>query len=170
MAIRNLILNLLLLIVLTISCDHQVSQNQNVVRNSGQQIRVKVTTPAGETLAGFEKLKIPTFFNVAAIDNNDNNLSALVLSSKLNKGKTVSVVPISLFSFEKDTTQLKYLVSVPDEVETNHIGNNYLTFMSMNNDLSQAIENWFKAQCGLTDCSDYNWTNPYQTLLELEAK
>lgn len=170
MAIRNLLLYLAALLVLMSSCNEQVAHNQKVVRNSGQQISVKVTTPAGETLEGFESLKIPTFFNVATLDKNDDNLSVLILSSKINKGKTITVVPISLLSFAKDTTQLKYLVSVPEEVETNHIGNNYLTFMSMNNDLSQAIENWFKAQCGLTNCSDYNWTNPYQTMLELEAK
>jgi len=157
----------LLLMTILGSCSDPKQEIRSNVSSSNKGLKVKITSPAGNNMERFPASDLPTFFNLAELENSDKDLPAIVLCSRMSRGKRLSVLPVGVFGFKMDTIQVKYLVSVPEDLKENQIGKNYLTFMSMNNELSSAIENWFKAQCGLVNCVDYSWTNPHKTILEL---
>jgi len=161
---------LLSLLLLLTSCKDEPNQVEIAKSRSNQLVNVKVVTPAGDPIPQFDRLEMPAFFNLATIGESDKDLTAIVLGPRLAKAKRVEVKPLALFSFVQDTTMKAFLVSVPYNSTNVELGRNHLTFMSQNDDLSAAIENWFQAQCGLSNCKNYKWANPYKTILELKSK
>ncbi len=129
-----------------------------------------VLISAGESYSDFNALEIPSFFNIGLVkhDDSENPLKTIILSKRLNKGQTVNVKPLSLFTFLSDTTEYRFLVSSYATVENVRLGDNFTTFMSINNDLQMSIEYWFRAQCGIEKCKAYKWTQAYKAIRELQ--
>ncbi len=156
-----------LLLLFSCSDSNKLEKPETIYKNGVLESTILI--PAGETYPPFEQLEVPPFFNVGKVthDNSKAPLKTIILSQRLNKGQKVSVKPLSLFSFTTDTIEHRYLVSSYITVDNNRLGDNFSTFMSINNDLQMAIEYWFRAQCGLEKCNSYRWSQAYKAIREL---
>ncbi len=134
-------------------------------------ISTRVIIPAGDIYPDFSNLGIPTFFNVGTVEQKMKPSVAyksIILGKRLDKGHTISVNPIALFSFNQDTIKHNYLLSTHKQRSNARIGKEYIDFMSKNNELQVTIENWFRAQCGFSSCDSYMWSDTYRAFLNLE--
>ena len=114
-------------------------------------------------------MPLPPFFNVGQFQLSDDRVvKALILSKRMKKGKRINVDPVALFSLKSNNVKLEYVVAIPHDNGTNNLTKEYDEFLTKNNELKQAVENWFKAQCGISYCQDFTWQNSYKALLELE--
>ena len=95
-------------------------------------------------------------------------VDAIVLSKRVKKGSSLNVDPVALFSLKKNNEEKVYVVTIPHDNGENNIVKDYDEFLTKNNEVRLAIENWFKAQCGLSNCQDLEWQNSYKALLEIE--
>lgn len=150
------------------ACNGPAKNDGNVISWNGT-IKTTIDIPAGEMLPQFGETGIPSFFNVGHIGTSSGSerMMTIVLSERLGSGKQVEVKPLSLFSFYKDSTLHQFLVSSDVNLKGDRIGDDFNSFMGKNNELQMAIENWFKAQCGLGGCTLYEWKNSYKALREL---
>jgi len=164
---QSYLFSLFAIVIFISACTEKTSKTDRETKIEKSGITAKVTSSAGENLKQTALLDIPTFFNVAKVSGTASHLETIVLGPKQSKGQLVDIHPLATFRFRMDSLQVKYLVSVPSNYENDALGDNYLTFMSLNNELCLAVENWFKAQCGLVKCSSFKWDNPQKTLLQL---
>ncbi len=153
------------LFILLWGCKADSSTVQESNPQKGEYYTATVHTPAGEQLEGYKSSTIPTFFNVGQIGS-DSKLETIVLGERIQKNKKVDVIPIAMFEFQNDTIDQKYLVCLPTDLSENPIAQDFQAFMSYNNELTLAIENWFKLQCGLGHCGGLDWKFPHKGLLK----
>lgn len=156
-------LSILILIYFFLSCN--VEKVTPKVKNTGG-LAARVYLPAGEIHPSFNKLDVPTFFNLAKISSEkDEDINAIVLGEKRSKGFKLSIYPIALFSFQKDTSSFKYVVAV--DASNDKINREYNAFLMNDYHMQQAVESWFKSQCSDHECKSFKWENKYKALLEV---
>lgn len=166
----NQIIFALVALSLLFSCSNSSKSEKPDVLYKDGILESTIFVPAGEVYSPFEDLEVPPFFNVGEVthDNRKTPLKTIILSQRLEKGQTVNVKPLSLFSFKTDTVEHRFLVSSYATVDNKKLGDNFSTFMSINNDLQMAIEYWFRAQCGLEKCNSYKWSQAYKAIREIQ--
>ena len=157
----------LLIITTTTSCDEQQHKHGNSEKVDDYYLTATIHTEAGAAIAVNGTFDLPAFFNVGKLDSNTKDLSVLVLGPRISKNKSVKIAPLAVLSFDQDSVKRQYLIS-KSELAGDMFGKDYLSFMSRNNELAEAIESWFKAQCSFSVCRNYNWQNPNSILLELQ--
>lgn len=156
-------------LLICLCCKSEYASEKSSNENSKEGYSARIIEPAGEMLEGYKSMLVPTFFNIASLEESDS-LQAIVLGSRLKSGKNVMVDPVAFFGFQKKNKEASYLVCVPSNMKLQSEVNDYQTFMSLNHELTTSIESWFKAQCGIGNCSDYTWENPHKVLIKLDTK
>ena len=158
-----------LLSVLMLSCTTSDKEAKPIIYQDGT-LSSTISIPAGDVYPPFNTLDVPTFFNLGKVTNDKegSTLSTIVLSKRLGKGEEIVVRPLSLFSFTFADAEYKYLVSSYATVENQRLGNDFTSFMSINTELQMTIENWFRSQCRLGDCKNFEWTQAYKAIRELQ--
>lgn len=158
-----------LLICLISACNSTSNEKGQLIHKDGS-ITTTIDISAGDMYPEFSDMAIPPFFNIGHItaDESTNPIKTLVLSERLGKGKKIDIHPLVLFSFYRDSTHHQFLVSSSDGQLDNKIGEDFNSFIGKNNELQMALENWFKAQCGLGGCTSYEWKNSFKTLRDLQ--
>lgn len=151
-----------------IACQNPSEQGS---KTEEETIKAAVYLSSGDNYPLFNSLGIPTFFNIARVINQgEKPLDAIILSERENKGSKVSIVPLALFSFEKDTTLFEYIVCIPAETENPYIGSNYNDFLLKNQEIQSGIEDWFAAQCKDAVCRNFRWESAYKALLYIHTQ
>lgn len=156
-------------VILTIllSCN-----NDNVLRKSLSdmtEFEAKIVIPAGDLMPSFDNIQMPTFFNIGTIISDPElKVPTIVLGQRVDKGKRLDIRNLGLISFERDTTEITYILSYADDFSSEEL--DFERFMVQNNDVVQSIESWFKGQCGLGNCKNFKWNNGYQAYLKLYDK
>lgn len=154
-----------LLVILQCACNEKPNQH-TAPRTS--KYEAEVIVPAGELYESFDVLGIPTFFNVAEIVYQDNSpIKTILYGSKYKKGKSVSIEPFGKLSFIKKGQVVEYVLAT--DVQDTLI-KDFELFMVQHHALKEATESWFKAQCESFECSDFNWSNAYKAILDIEEK
>jgi len=129
----------------------------------------RVVNSAGEMYEGFTKIDIPPFFNVGEITQGEKKTDVILLSKKVKRNNKVAVDVIGLLTFKKSKAVKKYVIALPRGRNKNNLEREYEEYLSKNLEVKMMIENWFRAQCELSDCGNFRWDNAYKALLELEV-
>ena len=168
--IRPLLFIVFSTLIVFISCKQETTPSREQVGSMQEEqgLDCFVTTSAGDVYPEFSHLDIPPFFNVGEFRTETKSCKALILSSRVANGKKMKVDVIGLFSFRKDTVMQQYLVGKPRLKGLNNLEREYEEYLTKNNAVKVAIENWFKGQCGLAQCGSFHWDNAYKALLQLE--
>lgn len=158
---------LIVLLLLTACNQNKVADN----RSESRSIKAAVFLSAGENYPIFNESGLPTFFNIARIlSESGQEMPTLILSDRLNKGAKVDLIPLASFSFNRDTTEYKYIVSTIDgsplakEDESGH------EFLINHVNIQNSLEMWFRSQCPDWTCKEFHWHNKYATLMSLQTK
>ncbi len=166
---NRIIIHLSCFLLVISACNDVNKPNDSIVASEQGNIQVKITTSAGEVFEPFNDMGIPTFFNVGNIQlENNADLPTVVLGKRIKSGKNVTIKPIALFSFLKDSIQYEYVLSKPYEINEATLSADYDIFLTKHNNLKVTVEQWFKSQCGSHRCHDFTWKNTYKTLLEID--
>lgn len=156
----------IILLILLSACN----EVDNRTKQDKPGIPVKVTIPSGYIYPSFDRISMPTFFNIATFEGKTNNPSKiLIYNQKLNKGDKVKVNPVAMFSFVKNKIPHKYIVakSAQDSIDNNDAFNYFMTYEF---EVKSVLESWFKAQCDLGECNGFEWSNAYKAYLDLDDK
>ncbi len=158
---------LFIFLILFCACqDEQVKAN----KTDDQTIKAAVFLSAGENYPLFNELGIPTFFNLGRIIKpNDTELQTIILSERKSKGSKINIIPMAMFSFEKDTSQFEFIISTTANHESDRLGLNYNDFLLKNYHTQMNIENWFLSQCPENACRNFKWDNNYKALLKINS-
>jgi len=155
----------LLFIIILFSCQKQ--QETRTKTDTGKT-RAAVFLSSGDIYPEFDRVPVPSFFNIGRILNDKTSGPyAIILSERLRKGCRVAIEPLALLSFTKDTSKYKYIVSTPSDEQNPMLSSNYNDFLSNNMSLQSMIENWFIMQCPENTCRNFEWQNTYKALLEI---
>jgi len=129
------------------------------------EMSATVEISAGGLIPQFGNKAIPTFFNVAKMNNsNEESVSSILLGPKHSEGKKVSVEPVALLKFKNDTINYKYVICYP----TDEINRSTESFLVGDLNLQNSLEEWFKAQGDFNQFRDFKWENAYKALLEID--
>ena len=143
------------LTVLLISCQSDAVKPIEKTDYNESGLNCKIVSPAGDIYQEFSQLELPPFFNIGQFLLSDSRMvDAIVLSKRVKKGSSLNVDPVALFSLKKNNEEKVYVVTIPHDNGENNIVKDYDEFLTKNNEVRLAIENWFKAQCGLSNCQD----------------
>ncbi len=157
---------LVILAVLWTSCgpNDAVEKVENIEVQS--EFKAKVKTIAGEVLNDDVFNKVPVFFNIGSFSLEENQeFETIILSDKLSKGKVLNIKPVSLLTFNKDTIQQKYIISVPvDSLQNVYDIYSYHDLSQKQFQTKFLIEDWFRANCALGLCSKFEWKSEVQAL------
>ncbi len=133
------------------------------------ELEALVSVSAGEMIPSYDKLSMPSFFNIGSISIDEgSNASTIILGPRKNKGKRIKVSNLALFSFEKDSSRVDYVISYQNDFFSKQL--DFETFMVQHHDIKESIESWFKAQCVLGHCSNFEWSSEYKAYLKLNEK
>ncbi len=142
----------------------------NIPYSEGGDLTAAIYLSAGDLDPKFNTLNIPTFFNLGKIVQEEGiNAKTILLSKREATGNRIDIIPIALFSFEQDTIQFSYIISVPKADMNSQIGRNYNDFLLKNYKTQSNIENWFSSQCPDNTCKNFRWDNTYKALLQLQS-
>jgi len=156
---------LIIMVLLIGACD---TDRKRQKREEDNTIRAAVFLSAGDNYPPFNSLGIPTFFNIGRIIKpGDGSLLTLILCERKSKGTRLSVTPLALLSFEKDTTTFKFIISTDASESNSYLGTEKNDFLIQNYQTQMNIENWFASQCSDGRCSNFRWDNRYKALLEI---
>jgi len=159
------------ILLLLTSCAGKKQESKEVVKKDGT-FSTEVILSAGELYPEFSKLGIPPFFNLGSVatlpTEEDTRIQTIILGAKLNKGKQVDVLPLGLMKFQKDSLDYNFLISAYSQGMDSSLGVDFNTFVSKNFELQMAIENWFKFQCSIGECSSFVWENEYKAIMKLQ--
>jgi hypothetical protein len=161
------ITTILLLLTFFIACKEEVTYRQE--SDEVTELKAVVSVPAGEMMPSYDKLSMPPFFNIGTISIDDAfKVPTIILGSRKSKGKKVNVSNLALFSFEKDSSQVNFVISYENDFSDERL--DFETFMVEHHDIKEGIESWFKAQCGLGHCRNFGWSSEYKSYLKLNDK
>jgi hypothetical protein len=133
------------------------------------EFEAKIVVPAGDMMTSYDKVQMPTFFNVGnIISDPDLEVPTIVLGQRVNKGNKIDIRNLGLISFEKDTTDITYILSYSSDFSDVEL--EFDRFMVEHSNIVQSIESWFKGQCGLGNCRNFKLSNGYQAYLKLYDK
>ncbi len=157
---------IIILILLHCSgCGENGSRPSADKENKG--VDMKITVSAGELLADYDKLAIPSFFNLGHIINYSGaKKQAIHLSKSIKSGQRTQAIPVALFQFRRKGVVQKYIITKP-ETDTLEDLDAYTHFMSYESELKTLIENWFRVQCDLGECDNFSWSNAYKAYLDM---
>ncbi|MDA8692416.1 hypothetical protein N9L92_00025 [Saprospiraceae bacterium] len=134
-----------------------------------KELNATIEVPAGDIMESFDRMKLATFFNVGTIEvENDSKVQTIILGPRKNKGKHIDVNNLALFTFERDSMPINFILSYGNEFSAEEL--EYETFMVEYNEIRESIESWFKLQCGLGHCRNFKWSSEYKSYLQLYDK
>ena len=168
---RPFLLILSISLIVLSSCNTNTSTTSELKVGSmseEQGLDCFVTTPAGDAYPVFSNLDLPPFFNIGEFRTDSKTCEAIIFSNRTENGKKMKVDVIGLFSFRKDTSMQQYIIAKPRLKGLNNLQREYEEYLTKNNSVKLAVENWFRAQCGLSQCGSFHWDNAYKALLQLE--
>lgn len=153
-----------------LSCQNKASTeiDEPIIVKSEWEITIKQL--AGETLdlEGFNQ--IPLIFNTGKIlQKNKPDIETLILGKRFNNKRNMYVKPIGTFSFEKDTSLIEYVISVPTDETLNNLKiNSYFDLNQKNHSTKYLVEDWFRGACNVGKCKNFDWGNELKALKRLE--
>ncbi len=132
--------------------------------------KAKINASAGDYFEDDAFKPMPIFFNVGTMDINEStSAETIILSDKLSKGKTVKIKPVSLLRFEKDTAFNNYIISVPADSTKNVLNiHDYHDFSQEHYQIKFLLEDWFRGNCKLGRCGNFEWQSEVQALKLIE--
>ena len=148
------------------SCNN--TSNESVIEKIEikSEFKAKITSIAGDIIDDEAFMQMPIFFNIGTLKVNETQeAETIILADKLSKGKLVNIKPVSLFRFKKDSIVENYIVSVPVDSVLNVYG--IYSFHDLSQKQYQTkflIEDWFRGNCKLGQCSKFEWQSEVQAL------
>lgn len=168
---RPLIFNFLFTVIVIMSCNpssSSTSERQVGSMKEEKGLDCYVISSAGDAYTPFSNLNLPPFFNIGEFRSESKSCEAIIFSNRFETGKKMKVDVIGMFSFRKDTAIRQYIVTKPRQKGLNNLQRDYEEYLTKNNAVKLAVENWFSAQCGLSQCGSFHWDNAYKALLHLD--
>ena len=164
------LLQTLMICMILFSCENKVDIPASKPIEVKSEWETSIEHLAGDNLEidGFDPL--PIIFNTGKIAvKNKDDIETMVLGQRLNKRKKMYIKPIGLFSFEKDSLFIEYVVSVPKDDELNNFDiNSYFDLNQKNYATKYLVEDWFRTACQTGRCKNFSWGNELKALKRLE--
>ena len=132
--------------------------------------KAKITSSAGDYFEDKAFKPMPIFFNIGLMKVNENtSAETIILSDQLSKGKTIDIKPIGLLKFIKDSLVNHYVISVPADSTKNILDiYNYHDFSQKQYQFKFLLEDWFRGNCKLGRCNNFEWQSEVQALKLIE--
>ncbi len=164
------LLLIFLLATLCLSCQNetQTANNEPIVVKSEWEISINHLAGESLEIEGFKEM--PFIFNAGKIiQKNKPEIETLILGNRFSSRRNMYIKPIGIFSFEKDTTLIEYIISVPKDDELNNLNiNSYFDLNQKNHSTKYLIEDWFRGACQTGKCKNFDWGNELKALKRLE--
>jgi len=157
----------ILVLTFLASCKEEANKRQE--SDDMSELEAVISVAAGDMMQTYNSVMMPTFFNMGTISIDEaSKVPAIILGERKGKGKRVNVNNLGLFSFERDSSEVNFVVSYQNDFSTEEL--EFETFMVKHHDIKESIESWFRAQCEIGDCRNFNWSNEYKSYLKLNDK
>ena len=154
-------------LLIFISCKEDAPKRPGI--DDMNELNAIIDVPAGDMLDSFDRIKLTTFFNVGTIEIDDaSEVNTIILGPRKGKGKHIDVNNLALFSFERDSVPISFILSYENDFSADKL--EFETFMVEYDDIRQSIESWFKLQCGMGHCRNFRWSGDYKSYLQLYEK
>jgi hypothetical protein len=154
----------ILVILILTACKEEVRERPG--NDDMKELNATILVPAGDIMPSYDRMKLPTFFNVGNIEVDDKaKVQTIILGPRKGKGKHIDVNNLAMFSFEKDSIPVSFVISYENDFSSKDL--DYELFMVEQRDIIESIESWFKLQCGLGHCRNFKWSSEYKAFLQL---
>lgn len=150
-------------ILLLASCNTPTTEKRK--KEEKATFKVKVDISAGELFPPFDLKSVPTFFNVGQFSTKQSPKQIILLGERYSKGNEIAFEPIGIVDFKKDTLDMSYIIGVPTNIDKSNKNESSFVY---NYHLQSTLEEWFKTQGDFNECRNFNWSNAYKALLELD--
>jgi len=130
------------------------------------EFEMKVQYPSGAILPdSVLKCKVPTMFNVGKLAD---NVYGMLLGPAVSQGDKRSYTPIGVYTFMLDSTSVAFVLCNPDDKDPIIEAANYNEWSLSEIRYKNLIDSWFKTNCELNQCSQFEWANDLKALRILE--
>jgi len=151
------LLQILCLVLFFISCKDNDPGTKAKPIEVKSEWELSVNHLAGENLEieGFNPL--PLIFNTGKISlKNKGEVETMVISQRLSNKRNLYIKPIGLFSFQKDSLLMEYIVSVPKDDKLNNLNiHSYFDLNQKNYATKYLVEDWFRTACQTGKCKNF---------------
>jgi hypothetical protein len=130
------------------------------------EFEITVDYPSGSILPdSVLKSKVPTMFNVGRLND---SVYGMLLGPAASKGDKLKYIPIGVYTLTQDSTAMSFVLCKPDDENGLIKAANYNEWSIDEIRYKSLIDSWFKTNCELNQCSQFEWANDLKALRILE--